>query len=104
MSGTNWLCYKNYNESIRWQPVELLPFPAEIIGLASEVDEKMAKLIVEAPDTSSYFGIPLYTNYLNPGNWNDTFLRAYNSYCSFISAHSLHPTPATDIIFLIKTK
>jgi hypothetical protein len=86
--------------------VELPPGQYEIIGLygdiVSSLNSNAAKVIVAEPDMVTYFGIPIYMNYLHPTDWNASFLCSIDSLNSFVEANQLQPTETTDLLFLKK--
>lgn len=67
-----------------WNPIEELPFPCTIIGLASEIRLDVSKRV----EVLTVAG----TNYRYP---EDT-----TSYNAFMTTNILYPTDTTDLLFL----
>lgn len=71
----------------------------EVLGSADRLLGQQWEEIVDEPDSCSYFGIPLYTNYLFPGDWNHTFTNPRDSGLSLLESVGLKPDT-----FIIKKK
>lgn len=71
----------------------------EVLGSAYRLLGQQWEEIVDEPDSCSYFGIPLYTNYLFPGDWNHTFTNPRDSGLSLLESVGLKPDT-----FIIKKK
>lgn len=71
----------------------------EVLGSADRLLGQQWEEIVDKPDTCSYFGIPLYTNYLFPGEWNQTFTNPRDSGLSLLKSVGFKPGT-----FIIKKK